>query len=465
MSRDPAHNHHADSHRNESGRRLLAPLWAHAQRLAFAVLFLAVATAAAVLTNRYHFAFDWTAAKRNTLSAASTQLLQNMPQSIRVRAFVSDNEQLREATRQMLRRYQRAHNNVILEFVNPQREPREAQRLGVRDEGELVIEYEDRRENVKGLSEAQLSNALSRLARKNTRWIGVLTGRGERDFLGETRNDLGQFARHLQSVGVRIQPITIGGGQAIADNVSVLVILQPSIAWNDEDFRPVQDWITAGGNVLWLADAHGAPLDALAKVLGVTPEAGMLIDPSSRLNGQSSPEFIVVNGYASHPLTENLPSYSAFPTATSLAWEAPKGWRFTGLAASSMRSWRESGDLTQAVRFDAATDTRGPLDIALAGSRAHPSGDGEQRLAVFGDVDFLSNAYLGLGANRAFGTHVVNWLNVDDKLLAVPVVMAEDLNYDPDQLARAAIALAAPIILPLGILVFGLLRWRARRLK
>jgi hypothetical protein len=57
-------------------------------------------------------AFDWTAAERNTLSAASAQLLQNMPHRIRVRAFISDSEQLREATRQMLRRYQREHDNV-----------------------------------------------------------------------------------------------------------------------------------------------------------------------------------------------------------------------------------------------------------------------------------------------------------------------------------------------------------------
>ena len=98
MSPDSSHNRHnshSDSRIGDSGPRLLAPLRAHLQRLVFTVLFLAVATAAAVLTHRHHFAFDWTAAERNTLSVASTQLLQNMPQSIRVRAFIGDNEQLR----------------------------------------------------------------------------------------------------------------------------------------------------------------------------------------------------------------------------------------------------------------------------------------------------------------------------------------------------------------------------------
>jgi hypothetical protein len=365
----------------------------------------------------------------------------------------------------MLRRYQRAHHHLTLEFINPQREPREAERLGVRNEGELVIEYEGRHENVQTLVEAQLSNALARLARSATRWAVVLNGRGEREILGETRTGLGQFVRHLRSRGVRILPVALGSGQPIADNVNVVVVLQPTTPWSDEDFRPLKEWFAKGGSVLWLADANGIPIDALATLLGVTPEVGLLIDPASRLNGQSTPEFIVVNGYGSHPLTADLPSFSAFPTATSLAWEAPAGWRFTGIAATGLRAWRETGELTDAVRFDAGEDTIGPLDIAVAGSRPHPSGRGEQRIVVFGDIDFLSNAYLGLGANLALGSNAFDWLNADDELLNVPVVMAEDLDYNPGQAARAVIALGAPILLPLALLAFGLLRWRARRLR
>ena len=434
-------------------------------RAIFTILFLAIATILAVLSQRHQIAMDWTSSARNTLSPASTKLLQSMPERIHVRAFVSNNEPLREATRQMLRRYQRAHEHVTLEFINPQREPREAARLGVRNEGELVVEYLDRRENVQTLSEAQLSNALARLARGGSRWAAALHGRGERDILGTARDGLGEFTDHLRSLGVRVQSLEIGSGQPIADNVNVLVILQPATPWSDEDFRPVKDWIASGGNVLWLADAGGAPIDALAELLGVTAEAGLLVDPSSRLNGQSTPEFIVVNAYGSHPLTRDLPSFSAFPTASSLAWEAPAGWHFTGLAATGLRAWRETGDLTQAVRFDANVDSAGPFDIALAGSRPHPSGRGEQRIVVFGDADFLSNAYLGLGANRALGSNAVTWLNADDELLAIPVVMAADLDYNPGQSARAIIALLAPIILPLALLAFGLLRWRARRLR
>ena len=442
-----------------------ARLFACLHRAAFTVSFLAIAGVLAVLSQRHQVAMDWTTTGRNTLSAASITLLRSMPERIRVRAFISDNEQLREATRQMLRRYQRAHQQVVLEFIDPLREPRETARLGVRNEGELVVEYAGRLENVQVLSEARLSNALARLARNDKHWAVALQGRGERETLGTTGDGLGQFTSHLRSLGMQIQPLAIGDGQAIAANVTVVIVLQPKTAWSDEDMRPLQEWIERGGNLLWLADANGAPMDALSALLGVTPEPGLLVDPSSRLNGQATPEFIVVSGYGSHFVTKDLPGFSVFPTATSLAWEAPAGWHFTGIAATGLRAWRETGDLSKALRFDAKHDTVGPLDIGLAGSRPHPSGHGEQRIVVFGDVDFLSNSYLGLGANRALGSNAFIWLNGDDDGLNIPVVMAPDLDYDPNQTARAIIALGAPIVLPLALLAFGLLRWRARRLR
>lgn len=438
-------------------------------RSVFSVIVLAILVSLAVLSQRYALVMDWTASGRNTLSVASSTLLAGMPEHILIRAFSTSNEGRREATRQLVQRYQRAHANVQLQFIDPQREPREAQRLNIATDGELVIEYQGERENVKQLSEVSISSALARLARGGGRWVGVISGRGERDLYGDSREALGEFSQHLESLGYRMRSIDLGepNGQTnasgVPDNVDLVLILQPSKPWNAQDTAAVKEWIDKGGNLLWLSDAGGATTTDLATLLGVRPESGMLVDPSSRLNNQPSPEFIVVRDYGTHPITAGLQSLSAFPTATSLLWQAPKDWHFTGLAATGLRAWRETGDLSSAVRFDEGADVIGPLDIAIAGARPHPSGQGEQRIVVFGDTDFLSNAYLGIGANRSLGSNAMNWLSDDDKLIDIAVVMAADLNYTPSQIARAIIALGAPIILPLLLFAFGIIRWRMRR--
>lgn len=439
-----------------------ARLAARLNRAVFSILFLAAIGLAMALSQRYSLAWDWTASARNTLSAASVQVLARLPGRIHVRAFVGADARLREAVRQMLARYQREHPQVVLEFVDPAREPRAAERLGVRQEGELVIEYAERRENVRGLSEAVLTTALARLARESTRWVAVSAGAGERDLLGSARRDLGQFARHLETLGVRMRPLPLGEVAAVPDNVDVLVLLGPRGAWPEHALDRVAAYLERGGNLLWLADPDSPPAPSLAEQLGVLPQAGMLVDPSSRLQGQSTPEFIVVRGFASHPVTDALDGFAAFPTATSLSWEAHDGWTVHGIAASSLRSWRETGDLQRAVSFDASHDEPGPLDVAVAVQRTH-AGGGEQRVLVFGDADFLSNAYLGLGSNRTLGSNAMNWLSTDDALVDIPVVMAPDLDYAPSQAARAVIALAAPVVLPALLLLAGLVRWLRRR--
>ena len=431
-------------------------------RVLFGVLFLAAMGLLMVLSQRHSRAWDWTASARNTLSAASVQLLTRMPERIRVRAFVSADARLREGIRQLLARYQRAHPHVALEFVDPIREPREAQRLGVRQSGDLVIEYLDRRELVRGLTETSLTSALARLARNTTRWVAVSAGAGTRDLLGGERRDLGQFTQHLKSLGLQARPLALDTVAAVPDNVDVLVLLGPRGAWPEQALARVAAYLERGGNLLWLADPDAPPADALATRLGVLPQPGLIVDPSSRLQGQAAPEFIVVQGFASHPVTAGLDGFVAFPTATSLSWEARDGWKVHGIAASGLRSWRETGNLERAVSFDAQVDEPGPLDLAVALQR--PRADGaEQRVLVFGDADFLSNAYLGLGINRTLGSNALNWLSADDVLVDVPVVMAPDLDYAPSQAARAVIALGAPVALPVLLLVAGLLRWRRRR--
>ena len=129
-----------------------------------------------------------------------------------------------------------------------------------------------------------------------------------------------------------------------------------------------------------------------------------------------------------------------------------------------MTSWRETGDLNAAVGFDEGRDSPGPLDVVVALERASARDRG-QRVLVVGDADFLSNAYLGLDRNRALGDAAISWLVHDDAMIDVPAFAATDLAFEPSNGARAAIALAAPIVLPLIVFAAGAWRWRRRRLS
>jgi ABC-type uncharacterized transport system involved in gliding motility auxiliary subunit len=428
-------------------------------------LLLCVIGLLAVLSTRHARVMDWTANARNSLSSASLELLDRMPEPILVQAFVDDTRALREGIAQLIERYQRHRPALQLQFVDPAVSPRLAEEAGIHANGTLLIRYGGRSEQVTRLSERAVSGALNRLARAGSRWIAYLQGEGQRDLLGEARTDLGRFGEHLRNLGYRLRPVRLAEGGDIPDNASLLVVLEPATHPVPGSLEPLLRYVDRGGNLLWLSDArHDDALAPLEARLGVRREHGLLVDPSSELYGRRTPEFIIVNAYAGHALTAGLDSMSAFPTATSLAWESVQGWSAKGIAASSLSSWLETGDLDAAVRFDDGADLPGPLDLAVALQRTLPDGR-QQRAVVVGDADFLSNAYLGLAGNKALGQAAVDWLSNVDALLDVASPGAPDLDFAPSSMARVLIALVTPVLLPLLIVVTGLVGWRRRRAR
>ncbi|MCB1571897.1 MAG: ABC transporter, partial [Xanthomonadales bacterium] len=106
----------------------------------------------------------------------------------------------------------------------------------------------------------------------------------------------------------------------------------------------------------------------------------------------------------------------------------------------------------------------GPLDFGFAMTRLSPRpGAREQRVAVIGDGDFLSNSYLGNGGNRELGTRIFDWLLADDALIAISEPSVEDRQLDLSETSLAILSFGFLLGLPILLAGSGLLIWRRRR--
>jgi ABC-type uncharacterized transport system involved in gliding motility auxiliary subunit len=438
----------------------------------FTLLFCGLIGLLAWLSTQYVYQADWSAGSRNTISAATRALLDDLEDGISITAFASEDDLLRRQIQDLVGSYMRFKPDITLEFVNPDTAPERVRAQGINTDGELVISYQGRSENVQTLGEQPLTNSLLRLSRQDERWIVFLAGHGERDPHGEANFDLGAFGKELERQGIRVQTANLAESD-IPENTHLLVIAGPRVSLLPGEIGLLDDYLDQGGNLLWMAEpGRPAGLEPLAERLGIEFLPGLIVDATTRLFGIENPSFVVVTTYPNHEVTREMSAVSVFPEASALELRDREQWQATPLLSTLNRSWTEIGELAGEIQFDENSDERaGPLDIGVAITRRTAAeGDEEgaettssQRIIVTGDGDFLSNTYLGNAGNLDLGLNMVHWLSHDDAFIDIRVKAAPDTTLELGKAAQASIAIGFLIALPLLLLSSGLLIWWRRR--
>ena len=437
------------------------------QEVPFHVLLLLATGLLAWLSLRHVWAWDLTVAGGNSLAPESRALVERLEAPLTLTCHAPEQGPLRRRIAPLLERYQRANpDRIKLQWLDPELHPDQARAAGVQVTGELVLDYQGRRERLRVLNEDQVSNALLRLLARPDRWIGSLAGHGERALDGRANHDLGQFGQELRGQGYRVQPLDLGTLGTWPDNLGRLIIAGPQTNLGAGEVHRLRTYVRDGGRLLWLLDTDGLwGLDELAEDLGIRPLPGVVVDANGAELGIDDPTVALVTQYANHPATQELRLMSLFPKAAALDFQAVEGWSAVPLLTTQDRSWNETGTLQGAVRRDPAQGERaGPLTLGLALSRTPDSQGPEQRVLVLGDGDFLSNSFLANAGNRELGLRLVRWVMGEDQLLSIP---PRD-NLDRELMVTPALALLVGvgglILLPLGFLATGLwIRWYRQR--
>jgi len=430
----------------------------HAVRL---VVVLVVAVVFAWYSSDASFSRDVTRTQTHTLSSASIAVLDTLKAPIRVTGYMAANSKRRVQVQNLVDRYRRHRADFVLDFVDPANEPDR-----VRDEeiryGELIVASDGRAERITVYTEQALTDALSRLARAEDRWIAFVSGHGERSPVRGANHDVSDWALVLEKRGFNVQEISLADLRAVPDNTSVLVIASPQLGYQAAETAAVIDYLERGGNLLWLTEPDApATMKGLAEVVGFKHIPGTVVDPVSVAHGIDHPAFVLLTRYADHPALVGFNYTTLMLHAAAIHDQAPPGWAASRLIFSSDQAWSETQPLEGNVDFDEGEDFLGPLPLALGFSRRFA--EREQRVVVVGDGDFVANAYLQNSGNQDLGVRFIEWLAHDDALIAVPTRAAEDNALVLNNWHKAVIGFGFLIILPGAFALNGLLIWWRRR--
>jgi len=447
------------------------------QKLVFLLLFTSSIGMLAWITHQFSYQFDLTANKRHSLSSNSIELLNTLNKEVIVHAYTND-EITRKAISEIIRRYQQIKADFNLHLLNPDIDIEQAQRDGIvmNKPFAFVIYYNNRMEHINSLSEHAISNALLRLNRRDNQQVVFLSGHGERDINATDKRAYAKLNQQLTEKGFNLQTVNLLEGN-LPGNTKLLVLAAPSHKYLDGEIKNISDFISHGGNLLWLADPGDLQgLEPVATSLGLQWQGGVIVDNNidlrQTLNIQH-PAIIPVTEYFPHIITNNIRYNTLFPLARGISPLENKttnnNWQAENLFNSIGKSWSETGGLTEEMSFDSDSgDIASPITIAVALHRNinnHMEEKTTQRIIAIGDSDFLSDTYLGAGANLNLGLNIFNWLIGDDDVISVEVSASPDTKLELNNMQLVIIGFGFFLIIPLLLLITGFRIWYVRKNK
>jgi ABC-type uncharacterized transport system involved in gliding motility auxiliary subunit len=442
----------------------------------FVVLFLMLVVLLGYLAGQYHVAKDITQANRNILTQGSVNVLKQMKEPINITVFAtkddaSGGDNFRKGMIDFIARYQREKKNVNLRFINPSIEPKLAQDAGVKEDGEVVVEYNKRSEHIiPPIAEQEMTNLLVRLSRTNQQAVMYLDGHGERNLLGIKNHDIGEFGKQLEKKGFKFANPDLTVAQAVPSNGAMLVIASPQVNVSDVEAKKIKAYLERGGNLLWLVDDNNLRgLESVAEYLGMTVSPGIALDMASAQYGADA-RVSFASLYGEHAITKNFMLRTLFPEAhqvTAIGTDE-NGWKVSNLVEVAPNGWLMAGKLAKDAKpeFNEKTDKRGPINIGVALERIY--GKKGQRVVVMGNANFLSNTFITNGGNLDLGVNIVNWLAGDDQLITIQPMPLKDINVtipdsDSGRLVAWTVFHGFQYFLPLAMMIAGFYFWWKRR--
>lgn len=464
---------------------------------------------------RYHHRADWTETRLFSLSEQTENVLAGLERDVAVTSFLTPGSRLYEPTRELLDRYQAASPRLSVRWIDPERNPIEAQRLAQQFElssAAVVFESGSDRRVIGADSLAELdfqgvelgqepgiaafkgeerfTSALVALSLGEKPKIVFTTGHGELALDDLSANGLKAFQELLGRDNAAFEEWSSLGAKAVPEGADLVVVAGPKTTLVEPELALLASYLEGGGRLLVLLDPTFGPqgvagglvpigLEMWLERYGVRVGRDVVVDPSLAYPGFGGETFFAAD-YTAHPVTRSLSGSNVallVRGARSLSvGTAPSGYQATELLRTSSEAWGLTRFAGPPATGPEPGDPRGPLALALAIEPAthdhedgevpanEPDGDGF-RLIVVGDADFVTESLLGAGpANAILASNLVNSLVERETLLGIPPKKPEQVRLSMTRGEQRAAILLALVGLPALAVVAGVgVWWRRRR--
>ncbi len=434
-----------------------------AARLTVILLLLAVSLSWPVL-QKYQYSHDFSHSQQNTLSVATQELLQELDQPLSMTVYVSNNPVLKKQITHVLSRFKRSLPDLVIQYIDPQQQPQAARVLGITRNGEILVRYNERQQLVKKLDEAEISKTIMHLSQRNQGWILNLQGHDEMDLLGNGLYGAATLSKNLQARGYQVRNYNLSQFGQLPVNTDLIIIGGAKGALTEIEKIALNSYLEKGGNLLWLADpGTDMKTTGLEALPAINWLPGVIVDATAAKLKLATPDNAVITNYPEHAVIADISQHTLFPQATALEVIPNSNWQQVLKLQTGSLSWNETGSLKGEIDRDPLLfEQQGPLTVATLLQRS--VNERTQKIAFFGDSDFLRNQMLGQGDNLQLTLNLFYWLTHSDNAADKTIIRPLDQTVELTNTGRAIFGIFFLFLLPLIFIVSGfIIPWQRKR--
>jgi ABC-type uncharacterized transport system involved in gliding motility auxiliary subunit len=457
----------------------------------YILVIIAVLGVANFLANRYDKSYDATANKQFSLSDQTVKAVKGLKKDVTVTYF-GETTQFPQA-RDLLGRYASLSPKLKVDYIDPVKKPQLARAAGVRQEGTIVVNAGERKEDAKSLTEEEITGALIRALKGGERNVCFLTGSGEHSLDDTAGGGLSILKEALEHNNYKTRTVNLVRTTAPAEtgaapvigqvqqakveipkDCTVLVSGGPKLGYFAAEATAVKVYLEGGGRVLFLLDTPlgNGPQERtdnpeVVKLLaewGVTADSDLALDTSGGSN--FGPEVAIVTDYESQPIvrelgTEGLPT--AIPLSRTLKINSTGKVTLDKLISTTNNSL--AVDSVVNGKIDVKKAAKGPFVLAATGTYNTGNPNNPGRFVVYGSSLWATNNFLGIRpiGNRDLALNTFNWLTSDEDLISIRPKEPEDRRLNITGNRMSLIFWWSVVLLPLTVIGAGLMVWWRRR--
>ncbi len=377
----------------------------------------------------------------------------------------------------------------------------------------IVLHYQEKKEVIPvvqgvGSLEYDLTSMIRKMTRTKTPIIGILQGHEEPKADEKLRN-----LSAVLSQTYTLRPIDLGTKEAVDPDVDALLVVGPKTPLKPNEIKAIDQFLMHGKSAGFFLDtvqidvhtSQSTPADhglgPLLGAYGVSLGDKLVADvDSAHINVQEQRGFMMVTMPVPYPFIPQITRMEgdspiskglgniAFPFATPVSATAADGRSVVVLARSSPKSWLENKPFNTDPRRDWRSETittTGPYDLMLQvsgkltsffGAQSAPGGagaapllaesQGESRIVVAGTSSLLWDDFASR-SQQALALNVADWLALDPAMLAMRTrgLAGSPLKTELAESTRNSAKFGNAFGIPLVLIAFGLIRWRAREAR